>query len=194
MHYWRLFGSSYRKVTRGGIETTTTEFRLDALSNWAIRRSVWLVITAKYLQLIQFHPFQCSDFFLAMGPSIKCVRSKRKGGSQDKSIQFLFYDAILLFKSGQDVAAYVLYEWFPWSLSVAIFTKRESKFRTGKHMSVAEWTNTSSIHDWMCFSSHYRKLDRMRVKTTTTEFSSGELSNWATRSWVRLVLAANYLP
>ena len=89
---------------------------------------------------------------MAIGPSIKCVRSRRKGGSQDKSIQLLFYDVILLFKSGQGVAAYVLYEWFPWSLSVATFTKRQSKSRTSKHMSVAEWTNTFSIHHWMCFS------------------------------------------
>ena len=131
---------------------------------------------------------------MAIGPSIKCVRSRRKGGSQDKSIQLLFYDVILLFKSGQGVAAYVLYEWFPWSLLVATFTKRQSKSRTSKHMSVAEWTNTFSIHHWMYFSNRYRKLDRMKVKTTTTEFSSDELSNWATRSWVRLVLTANYLP
>ena len=38
-----------------GFELTTTEFRSDALTNWAIRPWVKLVLLANFLQLLQFH-------------------------------------------------------------------------------------------------------------------------------------------
>ena len=37
IHHWRIFRSSYRKLAWVGFEPTTTEFRSDALTDWAIR-------------------------------------------------------------------------------------------------------------------------------------------------------------
>ena len=36
-------------------EHTTTEFRLDALNDWAIRPWVKLALRANFVQLLQFH-------------------------------------------------------------------------------------------------------------------------------------------
>ena len=36
IHHWRILRSSYRKLAWVGFEPTTTEFRSDALTNWAI--------------------------------------------------------------------------------------------------------------------------------------------------------------
>ena len=35
-HYWRIIWSSYRKLGRVKFEAKTTEFRADALTDWAI--------------------------------------------------------------------------------------------------------------------------------------------------------------
>ena len=36
IHHWRIFRSSYRKLAWVGFEPTTTQFRSDALTDWAI--------------------------------------------------------------------------------------------------------------------------------------------------------------
>ena len=43
IHYWRFLWSSYRKLAWVGFEPTTTEFRSDALTDWAIRPWVQLI-------------------------------------------------------------------------------------------------------------------------------------------------------
>ena len=46
-----------------GFERTTTEFRSNALTDWAIRPWVQLPLRANFVQLLQFHLFvQCSRF------------------------------------------------------------------------------------------------------------------------------------
>ena len=61
------FWSSYRKLAWVGFEPTTTEFRSDALTDWAIRPWVQLTFRANFVQLLQFHLlFQCSQFILAI--------------------------------------------------------------------------------------------------------------------------------
>ena len=46
-----------------GFEPTTTEFRSDALTDWAIRPWVQLALRDNFVQLLQFHLFaQCSRF------------------------------------------------------------------------------------------------------------------------------------
>ena len=52
IQHWRIFRSSYRKLAWVGFETTTTEFRLDALTEWAIRPWVQLAIRANFVQLL----------------------------------------------------------------------------------------------------------------------------------------------
>ena len=42
IHHWRILWSSYRKLAWVGFEPTTTEFRSDALTDWAIRPWVQL--------------------------------------------------------------------------------------------------------------------------------------------------------
>ena len=63
INHWRIFRSSYRKLALVGFEPTTTEFRLNALSDWAIRPWVQLALRANFVQLLQFHLLvQCSHF------------------------------------------------------------------------------------------------------------------------------------
>ena len=67
IHHWRIFRSSYRKLALVGFEPTTTEFRSDALTDWAIRPWVQLALRANFVQLLQFHLFvQCSHFISAI--------------------------------------------------------------------------------------------------------------------------------
>ena len=62
-HHWRILRSSYRKLAWVGFEPTTTEFRSDALTDWAIRPWVQLTLRANFVELLQFHLFvQCSSF------------------------------------------------------------------------------------------------------------------------------------
>ena len=59
--------SSYRKLAWVGFETTTTEFRSDALIDWAIRPWVQLALTTNFVQLLQIYVFvQCSHFISAI--------------------------------------------------------------------------------------------------------------------------------
>ena len=57
------FWSNYRKLAWVELETMTTKFRSDALTDWAIRPWVQVVLRANFVQLLQFHLFvQCSHF------------------------------------------------------------------------------------------------------------------------------------
>ena len=55
IHHRRILWSSCRKLARVGSEPTTTEFRSDALTDWAIRPWVQLALRANFVQLLQFH-------------------------------------------------------------------------------------------------------------------------------------------
>ena len=50
-----LLWSSYRKLAWVGFEPTTTEFRSDALTDWAIRPWVQLALRAKFIQLLHIY-------------------------------------------------------------------------------------------------------------------------------------------
>ena len=49
------FWSSYRKLAWMGFETTTTEFRSENLTDWAIWPWVQLALRENFAQLLQFH-------------------------------------------------------------------------------------------------------------------------------------------
>ena len=55
IHHWLILWSSYGKLSWVGFEPTATEFRSDALTDWAIRPWVRLALRAKFVQLLQFH-------------------------------------------------------------------------------------------------------------------------------------------
>ena len=55
IHHWRILWSSFRKLAWVEFEPTTTEFRSDALTDWAIRPWVQLALRASFVQLLQFH-------------------------------------------------------------------------------------------------------------------------------------------
>ena len=55
IHHWQILWSSYRKVAWVGFEPTTTEFRLDTLTNWTIRPCIQFTLRANFVQLFQFH-------------------------------------------------------------------------------------------------------------------------------------------
>ena len=66
IHHWRIFRSRYKKLAWVGFEPTTTEFRSDVLTDWAIRPWVQLALRANFVQLLFFLPkkdniiFRCS--------------------------------------------------------------------------------------------------------------------------------------
>ena len=45
-HYWRIIWSSYRKLGRVKFESKTTEFRADALTDWAV--GLWELFSELY--------------------------------------------------------------------------------------------------------------------------------------------------
>ena len=48
IHHWKIFRSSYRKLAWVGFEPKTTEFRSDALTDWAIRPWVQLALRVNF--------------------------------------------------------------------------------------------------------------------------------------------------
>ena len=66
IHHWRILWSSYRKLAWVGFEPTTTEFRSDALTDWAIRPWVQLTLRANFVQLLQFHLFVQYSRFISV--------------------------------------------------------------------------------------------------------------------------------
>ena len=55
IHHYAILWSSCRKLAWGGFELMGTEFRSDALTDWAIMPWVQLALRANFLQLHQFH-------------------------------------------------------------------------------------------------------------------------------------------
>ena len=64
IYHRRILWSSYRKLAWVWFEPTTTEFRSDALTDWATRPCVQLALKANFLQLLQFHRFFSVTFHL----------------------------------------------------------------------------------------------------------------------------------
>ena len=62
IHLWRIIWSSYRKLAWVGFEPTSTEFRSDTLTDWAIRSGVQLPLRVNFVQLLQFHRFFSGTF------------------------------------------------------------------------------------------------------------------------------------
>ena len=55
IHHWKILWRSYKKLVWVEFQPTTTEFRSDTLTNWAIRPRVQLALRASFAQLLQFH-------------------------------------------------------------------------------------------------------------------------------------------
>ena len=67
IHHWKIFRRSYTKLAWVGSEPTTTEFRSDAPTDWAIRSWVKLTLIANFIQQLQFDlSVLCSHFVLAI--------------------------------------------------------------------------------------------------------------------------------
>ena len=47
IYHWRILWNSYRKLAWVGFEPTTTEFRSDALTDWAIRPTLGKILWYK---------------------------------------------------------------------------------------------------------------------------------------------------
>ena len=67
IHHRRMPWSSYRKLSWVGFEPTTTEFRSDALTDWAIRPWVQLTLRANF-QISSF--VQCPISFRLLPSSV----------------------------------------------------------------------------------------------------------------------------
>ena len=70
IHHWRIFRSSFRKLVWVGFEPTTTEFRSDALSDWAIRPSVQLALRANFALYIWYKVYYSFDSQLPNNPKL----------------------------------------------------------------------------------------------------------------------------
>ena len=55
IHHCRILSSSLRKLAWEGFEPTTTEFRSDPLTDWAIIPWLQLALRANFVQLLQFY-------------------------------------------------------------------------------------------------------------------------------------------
>ena len=66
IHHWRIIWSSYKKLAWVGFEPTTTEFRSDAPTDWAIRPWVVLALSANFVQLHSFIVCSVSNFISAI--------------------------------------------------------------------------------------------------------------------------------
>ena len=64
IHHWRILWSSYRKLAQMVFEPTTTKFRSDAPTDWAIRSSVQLRLRANFVELLQFYRLLSITFHL----------------------------------------------------------------------------------------------------------------------------------
>ena len=69
IHHWQILWSSYRKLVWVRFELTTTEFRSDARTDWAIRPWVQLALRANFVQLLQFHRLFSVTFHFGCLPS-----------------------------------------------------------------------------------------------------------------------------
>ena len=67
IHHWRIISSNCRKLTLMGFEPTTTEFRSDTLTDWAIRSWVKLSLRANFVQPLQFHHLFSVRFHFGYG-------------------------------------------------------------------------------------------------------------------------------
>ena len=54
IYHWWVLWNSYRKLAWVGFEPTTTEFRSDALTDWAIRLWVQLALRTNFVEQLQF--------------------------------------------------------------------------------------------------------------------------------------------
>ena len=59
IQHWRILWSCYRKLAWAGLEPTTTEFRSDSLSDWAIRPWVQLALRVNFVHFVQLPQFHC---------------------------------------------------------------------------------------------------------------------------------------
>ena len=71
-HHWGILWSSYRKLAWVGFEPTTTEFRSDAVTYWAIRPWVQLTLRASFLELLQFHRIYIIIYIYIYTSSVVC--------------------------------------------------------------------------------------------------------------------------
>ena len=63
--HWRVLWRRDRNFSCVGFESTTTEFRSNAPTDWAIRQWVQLALRAKFVQPPQFDSFSLWDFISA---------------------------------------------------------------------------------------------------------------------------------
>ena len=71
-HQWRIFRSSYIKLAWLGFEPTTTEFRSDALTDWAFKPWVQLALRGNSLQLLQIYLFVLRSRFTLVFSFVRC--------------------------------------------------------------------------------------------------------------------------
>ena len=69
---WRIFRSSYIKLAWLRFEPTTTEFCSDALTDWAFKPWVQLVLRGNSLQLLQIYLFVLCSRFTSVFSFVRC--------------------------------------------------------------------------------------------------------------------------
>ena len=73
IHHWHIFWSSYRRLAWVGFEATTTEFRSDALTDWAITPWVQLAFRAYFVHMFMNN----INIMCPHGPDHSCFVTKQ---------------------------------------------------------------------------------------------------------------------
>ena len=116
VHHWRIPRSSHKKLAWVGFEPTITEFRSDALTDWAIRPWVQLALRANVVQPLQFYlSVQCSHFISAITFVNRHIRFKRNLTQVITLAAELLIHMVFTTEELQEV---VIESWTEWNLNL----------------------------------------------------------------------------
>ena len=115
IHHWRILWNSYRKLAWVRFEPTTTEFRSDALTDWAIKPWVQLTLRVNLVKLTQLHSLFSVKFYFSycLRQSPRLFWPKFSWGNHMNVVQWLIH---IVFTTGGffEVA---IESWTEWDLN-----------------------------------------------------------------------------
>ena len=175
------FRASNRKLSCVGFEATIIKLCLDALTNWAIRPDFQIAVRTNFAQLLQIFIF-CSVFIFycvhCLGHFLRLFKWKFWTSVHTfQPIELLLHE----FTSYSDSNLYSCYFSFFFCsvfryhfslLPLLYVTFALIEFFKGNHMSLAEWSETYAIHDWMIIRKSSRNSAWVKFELTITEFCS----------------------
>ena len=162
-----FFRSSYSKLARVGFQPTTTEFRSEALTNWAIRPWVQLTLRANFVQLLQLH--LCSVFTFHSGLCLRQSPHLLLSEVSHRSSRCSGMNWYIQYSSRKDFLEVVIESWPEWDLN--------------------PWPLNSVLEtDWAI-----TPWVQLTLRANFVYISGHEFRSSSNRSWVQLTLGANFV-